>query len=138
VLFDQEGVSRAVLNVVTNALDAVEGREDGLVEIDVHIEPPPGLARITVADNGEGMSPETLADIFNIFMSTKGARGTGLGLAVSRKILREHGGDIRATSNRGTGSSFVLEFPARSAPETPPAGGDATMLGGHGAAGPGS
>jgi two-component system NtrC family sensor kinase len=138
VLFDHDAVSRAVLNVVTNALDAIESREDGLVEIDVQIEPPPGLARITVADNGEGMSPETLADIFNVFMSTKGARGTGLGLAVSRKIFREHGGDIRATSSRGAGSSFVLEFPARTAPEPPTGDDGATLLGGHPPAGDGS
>ncbi len=138
VLFDHDAVSRAVLNVVTNALDAIESREDGLVEIDIQIEPPPGLARITVADNGEGMSPETLADIFNVFMSTKGARGTGLGLAVSRKILREHGGDIRATSSRGAGSSFVLEFPARTAPEPPTGDDEATLLGGHAPAGDGS
>jgi signal transduction histidine kinase len=59
------------------------------------------------------MSPETLARIFNVFVSTKGARGTGLGLAVSRKILVEHGGDIRATSSEGAGSEFVMEFPAR-------------------------
>ena len=72
-----------------------------------------GLVRVVVADDGEGMSPETLAEIFNLFVSTKGARGTGLGLTVSRKILREHGGDIHATSREGAGSTFVLEFPLR-------------------------
>ena len=53
----------------------------------------------------------TLADIFTLFVSTKGAKGTGLGLTVSRKILREHGGDITAGSTLGRGSTFVLEFP---------------------------
>jgi signal transduction histidine kinase len=57
------------------------------------------------------MSPDTLAEIFTLFVSTKGARGTGLGLTVSRKILREHGGDIHAQSEPGRGSAFVLEFP---------------------------
>jgi signal transduction histidine kinase len=57
------------------------------------------------------MSPETLSEIFNLFVSTKGSRGTGLGLTVSRKILREHGGDIRAESRLGEGSTFTLEFP---------------------------
>jgi two-component system NtrC family sensor kinase len=71
------------------------------------------MGRITVADNGAGMSPETLAEIFTLFVSTKGARGTGLGLTVSRKILREHGGDIHAASREGEGSTFVLEFPLR-------------------------
>ena len=117
LLFDPEGISRAVLNVVTNALDAVEGRPDPMITIEAGLDRDAGLVRIGVEDNGAGMAPETLERIFNVFMSTKGARGTGLGLAVSRKILQEHGGDIRATSREGEGSSFVLEFPARLASE---------------------
>jgi two-component system, NtrC family, sensor kinase len=111
VVFDPEGISRAVLNVVTNALDAVENRPDPWVEIRVEIDQPAGLVRIIVADNGEGMTAETLSEIFNLFVSTKGSRGTGLGLTVSRKILREHDGDIRAESSLGAGSTFTLEFP---------------------------
>jgi len=111
LLFDPEGMARAVLNVVTNALDAVAERAKGRVTITASVDSADGLARITVSDNGPGISPETLADIFTLFVSTKGARGTGLGLTVSRKILREHGGDIRATSTEGTGSIFTLEFP---------------------------
>ena len=113
LVFDPEGISRAVLNVVTNALDAVEDRPDPWVEIRIELDRPAGLVRVIVADNGEGMSPETLAEIFNLFVSTKGSRGTGLGLTVSRKILREHGGDIRAESRLGVGSTFTLEFPLR-------------------------
>lgn len=111
VVFDPEGISRAVLNVVTNALDAVENRPDPRVDIRVEIDRPAGLVRIVVADNGEGMTAETLGEIFNLFVSTKGSRGTGLGLTVSRKILREHDGDIRAESSLGAGSTFTLEFP---------------------------
>jgi signal transduction histidine kinase len=77
-----------------------------------------------VADNGPGISAETLADIFNLFVSTKGARGTGLGLTVSRKILREHGGDILATSTEGAGSTFALEFPLRLPGDSPATGSD--------------
>ena len=122
VVFDPEGISRAVLNVVTNALDAVENRPDASVEIRAEIDQPAGLVRIVVADNGAGMSPETLAEIFDLFVSTKGSRGTGLGLTVSRKILREHGGEIRAESTLGAGSTFTLEFPLRLAAD----GGDAS------------
>jgi signal transduction histidine kinase len=117
--FDPEGIARAVLNVVTNALDAVESRPDPTISIEARVEREAGLARITVTDNGAGMSAETLGRIFNVFVSTKGARGTGLGLAVSRKILREHGGDIHATSREGAGSTFVMEFPARFAAAEP-------------------
>jgi signal transduction histidine kinase len=113
LLFDPEALSRAILNVVTNALDAVEDRSGATVSIRVACDTESGLVRITVSDNGEGMTPETIAEIFNLFVSTKGARGTGLGLTVSRKILREHGGDIRVSSQQGEGSTFVLEFPVR-------------------------
>ena len=111
LVFDPEGIGRAILNVVTNALDAVENRPDPWVEIRVEVDQPAGLVRVIVTDNGEGMSPETVSEIFNLFVSTKGSRGTGLGLTVSRKILREHRGDIRAESRLGEGSTFSLEFP---------------------------
>jgi len=120
VMLDPEGMSRAILNVVTNALDALEERHDGVVTIGVAADADATLVRITVTDNGPGMSPETLAEIFNLFVSTKGSRGTGLGLTVSRKILHEHGGDIRATSIEGQGSTFTLEFPLRLPGDTPP------------------
>ena len=123
LIFDPEGISRAVLNVVTNALDAVEGRPDAVVEIHIELDRPTELVRVIVSDNGAGMSPETLAEIFNVFVSTKGSKGTGLGLTVSRKILREHGGDIRATSKVGVGSTFTLEFPLKIDADDAPSGG---------------
>ncbi|MFM7034121.1 MAG: ATP-binding protein [Planctomycetia bacterium] len=113
LVFDPEAMSRAVLNVVSNALDAVEERDDPRIEITVDCDAATGRVQITVIDTGAGMDAETLATIFNLFVSTKGARGTGLGLTVSRKILREHGGDITATSTPGRGSTFVLEFPLK-------------------------
>ena len=113
VMLDPEAMSRAVLNVVTNAIDALEERRDGAITITAAVDGDARLVRISVADNGPGMSAETLADIFNLFVSTKGSRGTGLGLTVSRKILREHGGDIVAASAEGAGSRFTLEFPLR-------------------------
>lgn len=111
LIFDPEGLSRAVLNVVSNALDAVENQPQPFVEIRIDLDRAAKIVRIVVADNGQGMDAETLATVFNLFVSTKGSRGTGLGLTVSRKILREHGGDIRATSVPGEGSTFTLEFP---------------------------
>ncbi len=120
VKLDPEAMSRAILNVVTNALDAVEERSDGVVTVAAAVDAESRLVRIAVDDDGPGMSPETLAEIFNLFVSTKGARGTGLGLTVSRKILHEHGGDIRATSVVGAGSTFTLEFPLRLPGDAPP------------------
>jgi len=105
---------RAVLNVVGNALDACEATEDGerRVQVTTEFQSDPPLARIVVADTGVGIDPEDLERIFTIFVSKKGSRGTGLGLPVSQKILKEHGGDIRAESQPGVGSRFTLELPA--------------------------
>ena len=84
-------------------------------------------AEIRVADNGTGIPPDKLADIFRPFISTKGSRGTGLGLAVSRKILREHGGDILVQSQPGKGTKFILRLPVRS-PLSADAGGTSNQM----------
>jgi signal transduction histidine kinase len=108
---DAEGIHRAVLNIVGNALDAVEGRENATVRVTTAFNPESSLVSVTVADNGAGIPPDLLPQIFNIFESTKGARGTGIGLAVSQKIIREHGGDILVDSVTGEGACFKLEWP---------------------------
>ncbi|MGC1275817.1 MAG: ATP-binding protein [Planctomycetaceae bacterium] len=109
--FDSEGIHRAVLNVVINAIDAVEGTANGRVCVETGHLPEGDLVYVAVSDNGPGIGPEKRAAIFNIFESSKGARGTGLGLAVSRKILREHGGEIAVESEPGDGCRFVLSWP---------------------------
>jgi signal transduction histidine kinase len=114
VAADPEGIHRALLNVVGNALDALEGRPEPKLTIGTRSDPGEGTVRVIVLDNGSGIPPEKLADIFKPFMSTKGAKGTGLGLAVSRKILREHGGDIIVQSQVGKGSRFTLRLPLKS------------------------
>jgi signal transduction histidine kinase len=110
--FDSEGIHRAVLNIITNALDACDSREAGLVTVRTEQLPASGTVQVNVADNGVGISPENLRQIFNPFFSSKGAHGTGLGLAVSQKILKEHGGRIHVESRPGEGSRFTLELPA--------------------------
>ncbi len=110
--FDPEGIHRAVLNVVTNALDACEQRDNGRVDVSVTYVPEQSLAQVAVEDNGPGIPPEDLENIFTVFVSGKGNRGTGLGLPVSEKIMREHGGRIVVTSTPGEGTRFTLELPA--------------------------
>lgn len=110
--FDPDALHRAILNVVTNAIDACEKTPGGCVAVATTYEADAATARITVEDNGEGIAPEHLQKIFSLFESRKGSRGTGLGLPVSQKILREHGGDIYVTSTPEVGSKFLLEFPA--------------------------
>jgi signal transduction histidine kinase len=110
---DRDGIHRALLNVVGNALDAVTGVEGPRVVVETAREAG-GWFRVGVRDNGVGIAPDKVAEIFRPFVSTKGARGTGLGLAVSRKILREHGGDVVVQSRPGQGSLFTLRLPPRS------------------------
>lgn len=110
--FDAEGIHRAVLNIVANALDAVEGRDEPAVRVATRFDFETRVVSVEIADNGPGIPPERLPKIFNIFESTKGARGTGIGLAVSRKIIREHGGEIHVASRPGEGAAFTLEWPA--------------------------
>ena len=111
LLCDTEALSRAILNVVTNAIDAVEELSDGTVNITTEIDEKREVVHVRVTDNGPGIPEETLPDIFNLFVSTKGAKGTGLGLTVSQKILREHGGDISVESTATHGTCFTLSFP---------------------------
>jgi signal transduction histidine kinase len=110
---DPEGIHRALLNIVGNAIDAVEDRANPQVIIGTRLAEE-GWVRIVVRDNGPGIPPEQIAEIFKPFVSSKGSRGTGLGLPVSRKILREHGGDIVVQSQTNVGSKFVLKLPIKS------------------------
>jgi signal transduction histidine kinase len=125
-LADPEGMHRSLLNVVINALDAVEDVDKARVVVVTEREADGAFLRIRVIDNGAGIPPERLGDIFKPFVSSKGARGTGLGLAVSRKVLREHGGDILVQSEPGRGSAFTLRLPFRAPQPTVPPGGTAT------------
>jgi signal transduction histidine kinase len=111
---DAEGIHRSLLNLVSNALDAVEEVESPRVTVATGAEADGSRVRIEVRDNGPGIAPEKVDEIFRPFVSTKGSRGTGLGLAVSRKTLREHGGDIVVQNQPGGGSVFVMRLPLRS------------------------
>jgi signal transduction histidine kinase len=112
---DPEGIHRAVLNIVLNAIDAVQDRPTPKVAVQTILEPSGDWAKVIVVDNGPGIPDEQAEDIFRPFVSTKGGRGTGLGLPVSRKILREHGGDIQLQSVIDKGSKFSLRIPMKSA-----------------------
>lgn len=112
---DPDGIHRAVLNLVTNAIDAVEDRPGAKVGLQVLLEPDGSWVKVIVLDNGPGVPADKADDIFKPFVSTKGSRGTGLGLPVSRKILREHGGDIVVQSVLEKGSKFTARIPMKSA-----------------------
>ncbi|PQO42534.1 histidine kinase [Blastopirellula marina] len=110
-LFDEEGIHRAALNVVTNALDAVLEVESPRVIVSTEFRNTDRMLVAVIEDNGPGIAPENMEKIFSAFESTKGNRGTGLGLPVSQKVLQEHGGDISVESELGRGTKFTLYFP---------------------------
>jgi hypothetical protein len=106
-------IQQVLLNLFLNARDAMEAAGDGdrVLRI-VSLATDGGAARLTVEDTGKGIALENLPRIFDPFFTTKGVRrGTGLGLAVSYGIVREHGGTIEVDSRPGRGARFTLEFP---------------------------
>jgi signal transduction histidine kinase len=113
MIFDPESIHRAVLNVITNAIDAAsENEQAGCVTVRSEYAEEQAVGRIIVQDNGPGIPPEQRDQLFSPFVSTKKGRGTGLGLPVSQKILSEHDGRILVDSQTGKGSRFTLELPA--------------------------
>jgi len=112
VQIDSKGVKRTVLNLVSNAIDACEGVDDAQVHISVE-SASVKIFRIHVKDTGVGMPPEIKAKLFQVFFSTKGSKGTGLGLAVSYKIIKEHGGHISVDSEKGKGTKFTIVLPKK-------------------------
>ena len=116
VELDPRGIRRCLLNFVGNAVDACANTNgSATVEVRGPASSPEadGLVRVSVRDTGCGMSKETLAKLFTVFFSTKGSKGTGLGLPVSQKIVEEHGGRIDVESQEGKGTTFTLCLPAR-------------------------
>lgn len=113
LVFDPEGIHRAVLNVMTNAIDAAaEAEQGGRVLVTTEYDAGESKLRVRVDDNGGGVPPEHMDKLFSPFVSFKGSHGTGLGLPASQKIINEHGGRITVESTVGRGSRFTLEIPA--------------------------
>ena len=103
--FDYNQIKQVIINLLINAHDAVSGNG----EIKVKTWHRKNRTYLAVEDNGSGISPEIIHNIFNPFFTTK-TRGTGLGLAVSKRIAKEHGGDLIVKSTQGEGSIFTLEL----------------------------
>lgn len=120
---DPTQIHQIVINMVNNAFHALENRSGRVcVELcEISVEPDSPLvgfleegrwARISVSDNGVGMSKEVMEKIFDPYFSTKGpGQGTGLGLAVVYGIVQEHGGEITVESELGEGTAFHVYLP---------------------------
>jgi len=116
VALDPKGIHRCVLNLVSNAIDAchfdLDRKKDCVVEVKTALEDKDTVV-IEVSDNGCGMDEEVKNKIFTSFFSTKSGAGTGLGLLVTQKIIKEHGGTITVESEPGKGSTFAIRLPLR-------------------------
>jgi two-component system NtrC family sensor kinase len=110
---DSVGIYRTVLNLVSNAVDACSGKSDAEVCVRTIAPDSSGCFLIRIEDTGSGMSEEVRARLFTDFFSTKGAKGTGLGLPVVAKIVQEHRGEVQVTSEVGVGSVFALRLPLK-------------------------
>jgi signal transduction histidine kinase len=110
LVLDAKAIYRCILNLVSNAIDASD-KPVGRVEISTQASSEDGRLKIRVTDNGQGIKEENLKNLFKAFFSTKGSKGTGLGLAVTQKIIVEHGGDIVADSKVGVGTTFTIALP---------------------------
>jgi len=114
VVGDAIQIQQIVVNLVRNALDAVGGREGAHVTVTIGIAA--DKATIAVTDNGTGVPPEAVADLFTPFATSKRS-GLGLGLAISRTIAEAHGGDIHVEpGGDGCGATFTLILPLQTGP----------------------
>ena len=109
---DPEKLRRVILNLLSNALDALE--EARVPEPRLELSAGENLAGtevwVRVRDNGPGIEPARMRRIFDPFFTSKSS-GTGLGLAITKKLVDAHGGSLEARSEGGAGAEFVLTFP---------------------------
>ena len=116
IFLDPKDIYRCLMNQVSNAIDACVDDEDEdkkyLVRVSTRRDSD-GIVVFEVSDNGCGMDEEIRKQIFTGFFSTKGSKGTGLGLIVTQKILQEHGGTISVQSEPGKGSTFTSKLPCK-------------------------
>jgi signal transduction histidine kinase len=112
VLLDGKAIYRAVLNLISNAIEACP-TSAGRVEVRTRRLPEHEQFQIMVQDNGCGISAEDLSKLGRVFFSTKGAQGTGLGLSVTYKVIAEHGGTVDVRSVPEEGTTFTVTLPVR-------------------------
>jgi two-component system nitrogen regulation sensor histidine kinase NtrY len=109
VELDREQIKRVLLNLLDNAVAAVE--ENGEIKLSTAYDPRRGMVRLEIADNGCGLAADIRAKIFEPYFSTK-ENGTGLGLTIVSQIIEDHRGYIRALPNHPRGTRFTIELPA--------------------------
>ena len=112
VLVDFDQLQQVILNLLTNAIEAVE--PGGSISITTRASDSGEKVEINVSDNGRGIDPEHLPHIFEPFYTTKEeCKGVGLGLAIAFGIIKQHKGEISVHSTPGKGTTFTLRLPVK-------------------------
>ena len=118
---DRMRIRQILNNLVTNSLEALEGRPGACIEIETHVaeEGPRQVesAAIVVADNGPGFQRDLIGTVFDPYVTSK-PKGTGLGLAIVKKIVEEHGGRIEADNRRSGGARVRILLPLGGSPRS--------------------
>lgn len=109
-LMNEEQFQRALLNLVVNAEDALKNEEDAQITVSTDLDPHNRLM-VRVSDNGCGIPPEQIKEVFHLFYTTKGAGGSGLGLPMVQKFAESAGGKISVESTINEGTTFTMLFP---------------------------
>jgi signal transduction histidine kinase len=109
------------VNLIENSLDAcrLDGNKSGH-QVAFRLQGLPDHVQYEIEDNGIGMDQETREKAFSLFFSSKGMEGTGLGLFISDRIARSHGGSIELESEPGVGTRFVVKLPRKRPPREEP------------------
>jgi len=136
VLCDRQQIGQALVNLLQNAVDAIEGRTEGAVteptgNITVSIESDEGGITVLVADDGKGLPVEERDRLTEPYVTTR-QKGTGLGLAIVRKIMEDHGGNVVLLDRPGGGAIVKLVFSSE-AEQGGAGGGSGKVTGTHGA-----
>ena len=108
VRVDGEQIRRVILNLVDNAIEAMN--QSGVITLETQHDPGSPLVRLLVSDDGPGIPMAEREKLFMPYYSTKG-RGSGLGLAIVRRIVAEHGGTVEVAENQPRGTTFTIELP---------------------------
>ncbi|RMH72608.1 MAG: sensor histidine kinase [Gemmatimonadetes bacterium] len=113
IIADANQMEQVFINLIVNAADAIGEQKNGVLRIksEAQMINFRNYVKIDLSDNGCGMSEDQLSKIFEPFYTTKGQKGTGLGLAVVWGIMEKHGGKIKVESQPGQGTTFTLLFP---------------------------
>jgi PAS domain S-box-containing protein len=109
---DEVALRSALVNILENAVEACSGDTSGRQhQIDLTLSGEDEYITLRIRDNGVGMDEETVENIFELFYSSKGSMGTGLGLFITKRIIEQHAGTIEVISESGKGSGFSIRLP---------------------------